>query len=376
MNLTLCLTHNCNLRCSYCYAGRKTSRTMTWETARAAIDFAIAETLDTPPAPGKERTVTLGFFGGEPLLEWDMLKRCHEYMAEQAKQHDIKLVCTLTTNMTLLNDEKWEWLSGRDYFLGLSLDGNAAMHNTCRKYEGGKGSHEDCRRELKYFNREDARAEIILVVTPENVEHLGDSVKWLSENTPLKICLNPNFGCEWDQQSLDVLTDQYKAVAAHYCECYRQGRPFRLNVIDGKIKTHLWDGYKDCDKCGFGEKEIAVSAAGNFYPCARLVGEDNSPDLIFGNADDGYDNAKRIRHILGRGNRTKECMECALRERCMNWCGCVNYVTSNGKIDEVGAFTCFHERLGISLSDQVATTLWEEKNPCFLTRFYKNYIRA
>lgn len=375
MNLTLCLTHDCNLRCGYCYAGRKSAKSMPWNVACAAIDFALDDVLLTAVKYQRKPELILGFFGGEPLLEWDLLRRCHDYAEEKTRENGIIFRSTLTTNMTLLDEEKAAWLKTRNYYLGLSMDGNADMHHVWRTYAGGRHSHDDCIRALQYFRDANDKAEIIMVVDPGNVSHLSESVRWLSRHSPLKMILNPNYGARWDEQSQQILRLEYEKVADYYKDCFRKNHPIHINVLDGKIKTHLSGGYRDCDLCSFGEKEIAVSASGHFYPCARLVGEDDNTDLRFGNVYEGYDHAKRIRYILERGNKTEACSHCTLRSRCMSWCGCVNYVTSNGQINQVGSFTCFHERLSIELADRVASTLWEEKNPSFLARFYQSCLK-
>lgn len=371
MDLTLCLTHDCNLRCGYCYAGRKHRKTMEWEVAKAAIDFSLKESLSEVELGLTEApSMVLGFFGGEPLLEWELLKRCHAYVHEQADRLGVRVRHTVTTNMTLLDAEKCSWLLENGYYLGLSLDGNEAMHDTWRKYAGGRGSHADCIKALPLLEGHESRAEIVCVVDPANVRHLADSVRWLADATRVNIALNPNFSADWTEEALELLSAQYREMADFYVQRFREGRPIHVNVIDGKIKTHVQGGYQTCDKCSMGEKEVAVSAAGNFYPCARLVGNDDAEDIRFGNVWSGYDTDRRLRLIAERGNRNPVCFVCPVRERCMSWCGCVNYVTSGGDIGMVGPFTCFHEKMSIYVSDSVAEALWSERNADFLWRFY------
>ena len=98
MDLTLGLTHDCNLRCAYCYAGAKSKRRMDWRTAKTSIDFAIEHTLATPPWRSKVREMQLGFFGGEPTLEWELLQKAVEYTEDAASAAGIPLTKTLTTN--------------------------------------------------------------------------------------------------------------------------------------------------------------------------------------------------------------------------------------------------------------------------------------
>ena len=110
MNVTLCLTHDCNLRCAYCYAGLKQERRMTWETAKRAIDFAFEHAVSRARLMGKAPEAQLGYFGGEPLLEWDLLTRSSAYADEEAARLGLGLKKTVTTNMTLLDVAKIDWL--------------------------------------------------------------------------------------------------------------------------------------------------------------------------------------------------------------------------------------------------------------------------
>ncbi len=370
MHLTLCLTRDCNLRCGYCYAGRKFGRTMEWNVARRAMDLAMIETLALAEKSGREPKMVLGFFGGEPLLEWDLLRRCDDYASQCAEQMGIRLRRTLTTNLTLLDPDKAAWLHGRTYHLGLSLDGCAAMHNTWRKYAGGKESHEDCLRGLEYVKSLPGDwAEVIMVVDPRQVEYLSESVQFLGGVSPYRIVVNCNFSSDWSDEACSTMSREVELVGDFWLNGFREGNPRRINVIDSKIKSHIYGGYHEKDRCKMGETELTVSVEGNFYPCERLVGDDDRKDIRLGNVYEGFDAARRLSIIMGRGNRTETCQNCPVKERCVNWCGCANYA-STGRMDEVSPFICFHERLSMKVADRVGGILWEEKNPLFINNFY------
>ena len=129
MNLTLCLTHACNLACSYCYAGTPRAEAMTPSTAEQAIRFAF---------PLTEGDLQLGFFGGEPLLEWPLLQHATKTARQEAG--DRKLVLTVTTNGTQLTAERAQWLADNGFFMGISIDGNRAMHDCTRRSGNGTSS--------------------------------------------------------------------------------------------------------------------------------------------------------------------------------------------------------------------------------------------
>ena len=369
MNFTLCLTHACNLRCAYCYAGTKSNRSMSWEVAQQAIDFSLKHSLRQAQTFGHTPESQLGYFGGEPLLEWSLLVRSAEYAITQAKQRGIKLKKTLTTNMTLLDPDKVEWLRSNRFYLGLSLDGNQAMHDTLRCFPDGTGSHKAAAKALEHFRGPQSDGEVIVVVDPRNVEHLADSVAWLLGEDIHDISLNPNFYIEWPEPALLTWKDACNKIGDLYIEKYRQGIPIRINVIDGKIRVRLNEGYAPCDRCGFGHNEIAIAPSGNIYPCERIVSDDANGELKIGDVFNGIDTAKQSKIVPGRGNVEAECLDCPIKERCMNWCSCINYATT-GAINRVSGLVCHHERMVIGMADRVGETLFAEGNPTFLAKFY------
>jgi len=369
MNFTLCLTHDCNLRCAYCYAGRKEARRMAWETARRAIDFCFEQTCQRATVWREPHKAQLGFFGGEPLLEWELLRRAADYADEEARRLGIALKKTVTTNATLLTSERAAWLRERDFYVGLSIDGNAAMHDALRRFPDGRGSHEDCVRALSHYAGSSAQAEVIVVVDPRNVQHLSESVGWLISQGIGSISLNPNFYVAWPDSALEVWTTAYARIGDRYADEFRRGSPVRINVFDGKIRVRIKEGYAACDKCGFGVDEVAVAPSGNLYPCERIVGDDTNEALRIGTVFDGFDAVRRAEVTARRGNTVAECQDCPVQARCMNWCGCINYATT-GASDRVAGIVCFHERMSIEAADRVAAALYAERNPVFLAKFY------
>ena len=379
MVITLCLTHACNLRCAYCYAGRKRARHMTWPTARRAVEFALEQSCITARLSGSEAKCQLGFFGGEPFLRWPLLRRATLYAEKESARRGVRLIKTVTTNMTLLDAPKVRWLRAHGFYVGLSIDGHAAMHDRLRVRPGGRGSHAACSRALALLTRLPApspradgtgfRYEAIVVPDPRNVGLLAAGVEWLAEQGVRQISINPNFYIDWPKPARAAWRRAYERVARFYAARYRAGDPVKVNVLDGKIRTHLKGGYEACDRCGFGEREAAVSPAGHLYPCERLVGEDNRTELRLGNVFDGFDPVRRAAVLACRGNRTPSCRSCGLRHRCMNWCGCINHATT-GATDQVAGIVCFHERMSIAVADRVAEALYQERNPAFMAAFY------
>ena len=362
--LTLCLTHDCTLRCRYCYAGRKYAHAMTRETAEAAIELGLQEAAD------RTCGLDIAFFGGEPLMEWELLQHCHGYLSSRAAEMGITIRYGITTNGTLLSQDKLEWMAERNYLIGLSLDGSPAMHDTNRRFADGRGSHAAVREALERINSiPTLRSKVICVVNPANHLYLREGVRWLSKHYGGEIGLNFDYWSEWTDEQFDSLTQELEGMVSDLTDTYRNGQPVRLEAIDGKIRSHLYENAGFCNHCHIGEQEIAVSVDGKLFPCSRMVGVGDEPEITFGDVRSGIDRARQHYYIATRGNATPECRICTLRHRCTNTCGCTNYA-GTGTINQVSPFLCNLQQTLIRLADSMAETLYQEKNSAFMNKFY------
>jgi len=335
---------------------------MSWDVARRGIDLAF----ETQP---KDELI-LGFFGGEPLLEWSLLQRATEYAAQKADRHGIRLRPTLTTNGTLLTTERLGWLFEHGFKPAVSLDGGRAMHEATRPYLGGRSSFDAAAKGVQKALAVFPDLEVIAVVDPANVAHLPTGLRYLVEELGVTdISLNPNFNADWSDTARTAWRQAYQEVGALFLGWYREARSVGIDFINSKIITRLKDGFERCDECSFGEQELAVAPSGRLYPCERLIGTDTDNTVVLGDVFLGIDRAQQTQVLAQRGNTDEPCETCAIRDRCMNWCGCVNYATT-GAIDRTAGILCFHEKMAVEIADEVATRLFAEGNPTFFQRFY------
>ena len=365
MNLTIALTHNCQLRCDYCYAGKKHHKVISKKTILKAIALSFKMPM---------QKLEFGLFGGEPLLEWELFVWATEQVEAEATKRNIPLIKTVTTNGLLLTPDRVDWLREHGFYVVVSLDGNKAMHNTHRRYANHEGSFDTVIKGIKQLQTRytDGEYTVVVVITPQNIHHLNDSVAYLFEQLQIKkIHLSLNYYGEWakEDETMEAYRDIYHRLGFYVIEQYRQGRVIDIDIFDDKIKAQISKG---CAVCSFGERKIAVAVSGNLYPCERLIGDDEG-DLSIGNVYEGFDQSRRNGLIAQRGNHNDECRDCPLRDRCMNSCGCTNY-TLTGQINMTHGVVCFFQKLFIEVADEVASTLYEERNELFLERFYTTSI--
>jgi uncharacterized protein len=362
MQLTLNLTHACNLACTYCYAGAPRAQHMSRGTVVRALDLGLGECR----AGGE---LQLSFFGGEPLLRWDTLRWATDLAAGRCREAGVTLRPTITTNGSLLSLDRVTWLADRGFAVAISIDGDQAGHDATRPLAGGGSSFALAMAGVHAALPSMPNLEAIMVVAPDNVERVDAGVRHLAAEGVRCISLNPDFYAQWTDDALTAWERQWVAVADFFVQRFRDGADLYLNFVDTKIITRLKKGFACGDRCRFGEGEVAVAPSGRLYPCERLVGEDTG-ELAIGHVDSGYDETVRQPLLTRRGGVDPGCLECALQPRCMTWCGCINHATT-GAIDRVHGLLCLHERLSIREADRAAGILWEEQNPLLLRKYYR-----
>jgi uncharacterized protein len=364
MDVSLVLTHDCNLGCSYCYAGEKFKKRMSDEVVARALDLAFADGSDA---------VQLSFFGGEPLLEWEMLVAATEAAESRAAAAGVRLVLTVTTNGTLLDEARADWLIAHGFFVGLSIDGVRAAHDATRPTRGGKPSFDAVARALRILVEKNAWFETISVVDPANVRWLGESLRWLADAGVPRIALNPSFGARWSDADLDAWERGYEDAARLYVERSLAGAPVYINVIEDKLITHVKGGYQPEDRCKMGHGAVAVAPSGNLYPCERMVEEDRDPTLRIGDVWRGVDGGRRMCLDAQAGPVNDECGGCGVRTRCMSFCACANRAET-GSIGVAGGVQCWHEQMLLRIADEAGAALWRRKSRHFIARVYAQEV--
>jgi uncharacterized protein len=365
LQLTLNLTHACNMGCSYCNAGAKSSRSMHFETGREGIRLALDE------ARGDDLEVA--FFGGEPLLEFERLIELADEALQQAGSRGVGCRFSVTTNGTLLDAARADALAARGFHLGLSVDGAQAAQDATRTFAGGRSTAAAVERALDVALARFQKLTAIAVIDPRNVVHLEQSVAHLVERGVPRITLNPSWLSGWTDADRETWASAYEAIARLWADRHRQGQPFVLSTIDPKIWRRLTE-QTDCGGCGFGRSELAVAPSGRLYPCGRIVGEDpddaRDPRRLhcLGDVRQGLD--RQAQACLPRVHDTPpECQACAYRSRCASHCGCSN-AEATGDPAQPSGLLCWHETLSIGLADQAASALYAERDPSFMARFY------
>ncbi|MGC4123151.1 MAG: radical SAM protein [Myxococcales bacterium] len=361
MNLSLVLNHRCNLRCRYCYAGAKVDRPMALGTARKAIDLALDH--------ARSGYFILSLFGGEPLLELELAEAAVAYAEEQAARRGIRPYFSVSTNGTVLDERRLRLLTTKEFQVQVSLDGGPQAQDASRRYRNGRSSFAAVEANLKRLVEAGLKLNVLAVVDPANAHLLPDSLDRIAALGLQEVYFAPNVGGDWDAAACRRFEAGLHALADDLITRFREGRDLRVDPLSGKIVGHLMKGLRPATKCGFGTEEWAVSPSGDLFPCDRSVRPDGNDELRIGHVDSGLDVGRRDQLLARKAQVDPECAACELRLRCSHWCGCMQ-VETTGALGQVSPTFCWTERRLVAEADRIASTLWAEKNPAFLRRFY------
>ena len=358
--VALCVTHNCNLRCTYCYSGEKIARSMTSETARRAIDF-LADSCNG--------SCTVTFFGGEPLTEIGLLK---ETVAYSRARHKDRIRFRMSTNGTLLDRGLIEYLRENEIYFVLSVDGSEDQHNRCRRLAGGQGSYAKIARHMDDVLELSPYTMAVSVIVPETVEYLAAGVKDLFAKGFRYVLQTLDYSAGWDKRHIEALESQYSLLAGFYYESLKKGKKIYYSPFDERIKTWAQKPYGKGDLCDLANTQMAIAPSGRIYPCVQFVGEDEAKDRThsIGDVSDGFKEERRRYYVQENYAEKTSCTGCALEGRCATYCGCVNW-RATGSLRTVPPVICEHERMLMPIVDGLANKLWRQKNSLFKRKFYE-----
>jgi len=364
VNSLIHLTHDCNLRCPYCFTGQKWNRAMDAATGRQAAEF----TIDHAATHG-ERAV-LSFFGGEPMLCFDTLREIVLHAEPIAKRRGVTVLFRMNTNGTLITDEHLAFFEEHDLIFVLSVDGNRAMHDSERKTTGGKGSFAQLEPRFPRFLEHNPAMMVSVVITPTNVVHAADGLAYLLDAGFRYLIIKPDVTQTWTRDDIAELDRQYQRVGDDYLARTRRGDDVYVNLFDDKWLAHTRGAEAMGIRCDVGTSQISIAPSGNIYPCVRWVKEEHDTVPRLGHVATGFDPVALAR-IRAESHAPKSpCSSCAYNDgRCANECACEHY-SATGRIDTPAPALCEHERVIVPIADRVGNQLWRERNVVFLRKQY------
>lgn len=362
--LCLHIAHDCNLACKYCFAeegeyhGRRAM--MSFEVGKKALDFLVANS-------GSRVNLEVDFFGGEPLMNWDVVKQLVEYGRSLEESNHKKFRFTLTTNGVLLNDEIMEYLNKEMSNVVLSLDGRKEVNDRMRPFRTGKGSYDlivpkfqklaESRNQSNYYVRG--------TFTRDNLD-FSEDVKHFADLGFKQMSIEPVVGPEEDpysirEEDLPKIMEEYDKLALEYIKREKEGRGFNFFhfMIDLNQGPCV---YKRLSGCGSGTEYLAVTPWGDFYPCHQFVGNE---EFLMGNVDEGIKRTDLVKtfgncNVYSKG----KCKNCFARFYCSGGCA-ANSFNFHGTINDAYEIGCEMERKRVECSIMIKAALADNEKEVY-----------
>ncbi|MCL1863751.1 MAG: thioether cross-link-forming SCIFF peptide maturase [Defluviitaleaceae bacterium] len=333
--LCLHIAHECNLRCTYCFAGKghytdSDRGLMSLEVGKKALDFLIRES-------GARHNLEVDFFGGEPMLNFGMVKDLVIYGREREKEAGKRFRFTLTTNATLLRDEHHTFINENFDNVVLSLDGRKHVNDIIRLKHGGGGSYDTIFPKIKALveARGHERYYVRGTYTRHNLDFSAD-VLHLADAGFKNISVEPVVAASDEKYSireidLPMLFDEYERLARELLDRDARFFHFEMDITGGPCIAKRVTG------CGAGSEYLAVTPSGKLYPCHQFVGDEK---FRIGDLDVGIVNNKQTEnfstcHVLSK----PECQNCWARYYCSGGCMATAHYM-NGSIQKPDTISC------------------------------------
>ena len=354
--LCLHIAHDCNLACKYCFAeegeyhGRRAI--MSYEVGKKALDFLVKNS-------GNRVNLEVDFFGGEPLMNWQVVKDLVAYGRSLEEPYHKKFRFTLTTNGVLLNDEILEFANKEMANIVLSIDGRKEVHDHMRPHRGGQGSYDEI--VPKYIKVAESRNQMNYYVrgtfTHHNLDFSRD-VLHLADLGFKQISVEPVVADEKEdyaikEEDIPVILEQYDELAKEIIQRKKAGQGFNffhfmIDLEGGPCVAKRLSG------CGSGTEYLAVTPWGDFYPCHQFVGMEQ---FLMGNVDEGIVNTA-IRDEFKTCNvyAKEKCKNCFAKFYCSGGCAANSY-NFHGSINDAYDIGCELQRKRIECAIMIKAAL-------------------
>ena len=341
--MCLHVCHDCNLRCKYCFASQGDFHgermMMDLETGKRALDFLLENS-------GNRHNLEVDFFGGEPLMNFDVVKALVEYGREREKAYDKCFRFTMTTNGLLLDDESVDYLNREMENVVLSLDGRRELNDAMRPTVNGKGSYDAIIPKFQKLveKRGDKDYFIRGTFTSHNLDFSEDILHYrdlgFKKTSMEPVVTDPEREYAIRKEHLDAILEEYERFSEKYLEIRREDSDFfffhyMIDLSGGPC------AYKKSIGCGAGSEYVAVTPTGDIYPCHQFVGEEA---FKLGNVYDGIEN-KALQDKFHKADvfHKEDCRDCWAKYFCSGGCH-ANAYHNNGDILKPFEIGCIMEK--------------------------------
>ena len=330
ISLTVFVTRDCNFNCAYC-THRRENKKFSKKLAEKVADFANLNGVKT-----------VSFFGGEPLLNYSVVKHFINY----SNKRGYKFLIGLITNGYLLSTDKVKFLAKNKVQLAISFDGISRNEN--RVTVKGKNStlkvYKNLLNAVKY-----TKFELCTVLNKNAIEGIASDYISLFERgvTTIKTAINEEFG-EWTDEEISLLKEEYSKVLNYVIAKYKEGKRLKFTDVLDIAEIKIFNNGGFINSCDFGNQGVAVDENGYLYPCTQFVFDKAN---IIGNIESGIDEEK-LNLIKSKYCKPifNECKDCSANFICHYGCACKNYSNLNKLENKT---SCKYFKMKLSLVEEI-----------------------
>lgn len=368
------LTHSCNLECRYCFVHQEPCH-MDLDTAFDATKFLIRNAEEVGETP------QINFFGGEPLLMWDSIIEPLVQWIRGVYRKPFDL--SITTNGTLLDEEKIEFLKKYRITLLFSIDGSKKTQDYNRPLHNGKSSFDVLENIIPQVVKNFPNTTFRMTTIPPTCNNTFDNIMFAKYHGFKNFFVIPNIFEEWDESSRSMLKNEMRKYSDYYINSYRSGEfPINFSAYDTSFNDILMinNAIKNnehrslsrchaCGKCGLGSNKYAsIHPNGNIYGCQEMTSNEGKDSIFYiGNIFTGVKDKRRI-SLMDLYDSTKftgaNCDTCKLNRVCNGGCVANNYLIT-GSMSHVPEMFCWWQQLILDEAIYVMQTLGNEQNELF-----------
>lgn len=357
--MCLHIAHDCNLACKYCFAeegeyhGRRAL--MSLEVGKKALDFLIENS-------GNRRNLEVDFFGGEPLMNWEVVKELVRYGRSKEKEYDKNFRFTLTTNGVLLDDEVMEFVNKEMSNVVMSLDGRKEVNDKMRPFRNGKGSYDFIVPKFKKLAESRNQKDYYIrgTFTRNNLDFSNDIIEYadlgFKQMSIEPVVASPEEPYSLREEDIPKILEEYDKLALEYIKRKKEGKGFNffhfmIDLQQGPCVLKRMAG------CGSGTEYLAVTPWGDLYPCHQFVGQE---EFLLGNVFEGITNTEvRDEFKLCNVYAKDKCRDCFAKFYCSGGCAANSY-KFHGKITDAYDIGCEMERKRVECAIMIKAALAEE----------------
>lgn len=356
--LCLHIAHDCNLACKYCFAGEGEYHgqrsLMSLDVGKKALDFLVANS-------GNRVNLEVDFFGGEPLMNWQVVKDLVAYGRSLEEPNHKKFRFTLTTNGVLLDDEVLEFANKEMANLVLSVDGRKEIHDQMRPHRGGQGSYDEVlpkykkaaksRNQMDYYVRGTFTRNNLDFA--EDVKHLAD--EGFEQISMEPVVARPEEDYALRMEDVPAILEEYDELALEYIRRKKEGKGFNffhfmIDLDGGPCVAKRLSG------CGSGTEYLAVTPWGDLYPCHQFVGQE---EFLMGNVEEGIKKPEIADDFRSCNVYSKEkCRDCFAKFYCSGGC-MANAWNFHGTIHDTYDIGCEMQRKRVECAIMIKAALAE-----------------